>query len=83
MRQMKYLFFKNSRSWYPAFPRGTITVLFYAIPGRNTCAGCISRDVPKLKAVSQSCPEGPLSQAGLEVFQAGGVGLLELVLELK
>ena len=33
--------------------------------------------LPELKAISQSCPEVPLSGAGLgEVFQADGVGLL-------
>ena len=40
--------------------------------------------LPELKAFSQSCPEVPLSEAGVdEVFQADGVGLLENALELK
>ena len=39
---------------------------------------------PELKAVSQSCPEVPLSEPGVdEVFQANRVGFLENSLEIK
>ena len=39
---------------------------------------------PELKAVSQSCPEVPLAEPGVdEVFQANRVGFLENSLEIK
>lgn len=57
---------------------------FYAIPAGDTCAGCLS----SIATRAQGCPpvwcRVPLSEAGFnEVFQADGVGLLELTLELK
>lgn len=40
--------------------------------------------LPELRAVSQSCPEVPRSQAGRDaVFQGGSVDLLKSALQLK
>nr|XP_015305369.1 PREDICTED: E3 ubiquitin-protein ligase RNF182 isoform X2 [Macaca fascicularis] len=62
-----------------------------AAPGPWAAAGqeeilvlaAFPRMVPELKAATWSCPEEPFLEAGLdEGFPAGGIGLLELALEL-